>query len=156
MATEKQKRAIEKIVENRGNISRAMLEAGYSPNSAKNPKNLTQSKLWQKLMDKHLPDDKLAKIHKEQLEAKTIRSMPFHYKLKDNEIKKIIESEGFKFISTKRFMTTAIVFFSINDVVAIDKALDKAYKLKGKYSSELWPEDNSVSEIKIEIRRNGN
>jgi len=29
MATLKQKKAVEKIVENRGNISRAMLEAGY-------------------------------------------------------------------------------------------------------------------------------
>ena len=42
MATLKQKAAIGKVIENRGNMGRAMLEAGYSPATAKNPKNLTE------------------------------------------------------------------------------------------------------------------
>lgn len=50
MSTRKQKLALEKTIENRGNISRSMLEAGYSPATAKNPKNLTGSKGWQDLL----------------------------------------------------------------------------------------------------------
>ncbi len=44
MATTKQKLATSKIVENRGNVSKSMRQAGYSPKTAKNPRNLTKSK----------------------------------------------------------------------------------------------------------------
>ena len=51
MATIKQKTAFNKIVENRGNISKTMREVGYSKKTAKNPKNLTQSIGWQELLN---------------------------------------------------------------------------------------------------------
>jgi len=44
MSTIKQEKALEKMVENGGNVSRAMVEVGYSPNTAKTPQKLTQSK----------------------------------------------------------------------------------------------------------------
>lgn len=44
MPTTKQKLALKKIVENRGNISKSMRQAGYSPTTAKNPKNLSYNK----------------------------------------------------------------------------------------------------------------
>lgn len=50
MSTQKQKLALEKIVENRGNVSKAMREAGYDDTTAKNPKNLTQSKGYKDLL----------------------------------------------------------------------------------------------------------
>lgn len=62
--------AFQKVVENKGNISKGMREAGYSPKSAHNPKQLTKSKGWQQLMDKYLPDAFLAKKHKELLNKK--------------------------------------------------------------------------------------
>ncbi len=44
MATLKQIKAVDKLVENRGtSISGAMREAGYDDTTAKNPKNLTDS-----------------------------------------------------------------------------------------------------------------
>jgi hypothetical protein len=60
MATSKQRKTAEILVENRGkSVSGAMREAGYSGATAKNPKNLTESDGWQELMDKFLPDDML-------------------------------------------------------------------------------------------------
>ena len=44
MATIRQKKALAKIVENGGNVSKAMVEAGYSPMTAKTPQKLTESK----------------------------------------------------------------------------------------------------------------
>lgn len=44
MASIKQKRALDKIIENRGNVSKSMVQVGYTPATAKNPKNLTESK----------------------------------------------------------------------------------------------------------------
>lgn len=43
MPTLKQEKALEKIVENGGNVSQAMREVGYSFNTAKTPQKLTTS-----------------------------------------------------------------------------------------------------------------
>lgn len=51
MATQKQKKAADIIVENHGNVSKAMLEAGYTPATAKNPSNLLDSKGFVELME---------------------------------------------------------------------------------------------------------
>lgn len=49
--TIKQIRAVDKIVENRGNISKSMREVGYEENTCKNPKNLTDSKGFKEIAD---------------------------------------------------------------------------------------------------------
>lgn len=74
MATDKQKKAIANVVENHGNVSKAMLDAGYTPASAKNPKNLTQSQAFQAYMHKAgLTDEKLVSVLRDGLDAnKTI------------------------------------------------------------------------------------
>lgn len=69
MATIKQKLALQKVTENHGNISKAMIEAGYTPETASKPKNLTESKGWAELMEQYLPDDKLLAKHEKALEA---------------------------------------------------------------------------------------
>lgn len=51
MPTIRQRKAVDKIVENRGNISKAMIEAGYDETTAKNPKNLTESKGFKQLLE---------------------------------------------------------------------------------------------------------
>lgn len=53
MATLKQKKAIENIVENHGNIGKAMIQAGYDLTTAKNPKNLTDSKGFKEVCDEY-------------------------------------------------------------------------------------------------------
>ncbi len=70
MATERQKLAVDKIIENRGNVSRAMLEVGYSPNTARNPKNLTDSDGFKELMETYLPDDMLLRALSDDIEKK--------------------------------------------------------------------------------------
>jgi len=61
-----------KVLEKRGkrvSVSAAMREVGYSPATAKNPQQLTKSKTWKELLKEFLPDDELARVHREQLEA---------------------------------------------------------------------------------------
>ena len=53
MATTKQKRAIARMVENGGNVSRAMLEADYSPATANTPQKLTESKGYKEELARH-------------------------------------------------------------------------------------------------------
>lgn len=59
MPTLKQRKAVERIIENRGNVSRSMLEVGYSEMSAKNPSNLTESKGYKELCEEYGLTDKL-------------------------------------------------------------------------------------------------
>lgn len=70
MATHKQKLVAKDILENTGKpISRAMLDAGYAPATAKNPSELTESKGWNELLEEMLPDEDLLNAPKEALRA---------------------------------------------------------------------------------------
>lgn len=51
MSTIKQQRAAEILVENGGNVSKAMRDAGYTDQTAKTPSKLTKSKGFMELMD---------------------------------------------------------------------------------------------------------
>jgi hypothetical protein len=105
----KQKLVIPKLVANGGNLRKAMTEVGYSPNTAHTPSKLTKSKGWLELMEKYLPDKHLSERHREFLDApRLIRS----YKKGDL----VSETEE-------------------TDPSAV-RALDMAYKLKGRYSAE--------------------
>jgi hypothetical protein len=78
MPTTKQQKAISKVLETPGiPIGRAMREAGYSEKTAKNPKDLTQSRAWAELMDQYLSDEEVAKVHKELLNATVVDHMVF-------------------------------------------------------------------------------
>jgi polynucleotide 5'-kinase involved in rRNA processing len=72
MATNKQKALAKELVVNGSNttMKEAMIKVGYSPNTAVAPTKVTESKGFNELLEKYLPDDKLLKVHEEALEAK--------------------------------------------------------------------------------------
>lgn len=53
MSTLKQRTALENIIENHGNIGRAMIDAGYEETTAHNPLNLTSSKGYRELLHEY-------------------------------------------------------------------------------------------------------
>jgi hypothetical protein len=116
-----------------GNI---ILEAGYSETVAKSPQRVTESTGYREMMKKFFPESYRQKKHKSLLEAKTMQQANFYYKIKDEEIKEMVEAQGWRFIGTKRFMTTAVVFFAMPDTITQDRALDKLYKITGDYAPE--------------------
>lgn len=119
MATQKQKRAFKKSVENGGNVSKAMRDAGYSPATAKTPQKLTESKAWDELMEEYLPDDLLMKVHSEGLQANRVLSA------------KIVVLGG-----NKEATTQTDDFIEVPDHATRHKYLDTALKLKDKYPAE--------------------
>lgn len=72
----RQKKVISAVVENGGNVSKAMREAGYSEAYSKNPQKIVQTKTWEELLDEYLPDDLLTKVALEGLFAKRIQTSP--------------------------------------------------------------------------------
>jgi len=71
--TLKQKKALKYYIENHGNVSKSMKQAGYSLATAKNPKNLTKSKGWQFLLNKYLPDERLTQKISEHIDSNDSR-----------------------------------------------------------------------------------
>jgi len=73
MATERQKKALQNVVENGGNVSKAMIAAGYSPATAKTPQKLTQSQAFQEYMVKAgVTDEKLTEVLRDGLSANKV------------------------------------------------------------------------------------
>ena len=81
------KQVFDKVIENGGTMRQAMLEEGYAENSANNPIKLTNTKSWQKLLDKHLPDNKLTEKHNQLLNSEkeeiAIKALDLGYKIKN-------------------------------------------------------------------------
>lgn len=55
--THKQAKAIQLMTENHGNASKAMREAGYSPNTYKKPSNLTRSEAYKQAVEQGILSD---------------------------------------------------------------------------------------------------
>lgn len=110
MATAKQKKALSKMIKNNGNVSKAMREAGYSKNTSKTPKKLTESAGFKELLETHLPDTLLMEKHAELL------TVP-------KKVRKFVKGE-------------LEMEYEELDSQAISKGLDMAYKIKGKYAPE--------------------
>ena len=153
--TYKQKIAASKVVENGGNIGKAMLAAGYSPATAKTPQKLTRSKGWQKLFKQHLPEEKLLEKHKQLLDASTLETFEVQGTADDETMREI-----FKEVPTLKvikvgwpnglYESPTIVHFSSPDYRTQLEALKLAYKLKGKLNSNV-----SVSGEKVIAILNG-
>jgi hypothetical protein len=109
MATLRVEKLAKKVLHDNVGVSKAMIAVGYAPSSARTPQRVTKTKGFQELMQKYLPDKHLQEKHREFLDApRQIRT----YK-KGDMVSETIET----------------------DPSAV-RALDMAYKLKGRYSSE--------------------
>jgi len=126
--TLRQKAAIKNVVENGGNVSKAMRDAKFSPKTAKTPKKLTNSKAWMELMEQYLPDDKLLIKHEEALEA----TKPIGAQI-------LIDKDGETISKENEGM------IEVPDQVVRLKAVELGYRVKGK----LRPEEGASIEAKI-------
>ncbi len=87
-------------------LTDGMKAAKYAPSTTERTNKLTRTKGWKELMDKHLPDSALAKKHRELLEKR-------EYVTIDGQSEDIGP-----------------------ETQAVSKALDMAYKIKGRYADQ--------------------
>lgn len=77
MPTRRQRTAVDKIVENGGNVSKAMRESGYTAETAKTPSKLTDSKGFMQILEEiGLTDQFLTKALYEDIESKKRNRKP--------------------------------------------------------------------------------
>lgn len=105
----RQQTVIDKIVENRGNVSRAMIDAGYSEAYASNPQQLIATNKFQALMDELLPDKEIGE-----------------------QLKKIMHSPRL----VRKFVKGELEFETTETDPSQIKAVDIALKVKGRYPKE--------------------
>lgn len=141
----KQKKVLDNLAENGGSLRQAILKAGYSQEVADNPKKILDSKTFAEVLEASLPDEKLSKAHEELLEQKKIEYFVFPKKMEDEEIKGHVESAGLRLIVIRESDKGKLAFYSIADAQAKSKALEMAYKLKGKFADESKPPQGTVN-----------
>jgi hypothetical protein len=126
--TAMQKQAFNKMVENGGNKASALKSVGYSSAVVNNPSKVTESKGWKQLEEEYLPQDKIAKIISEGMEA---TKSGFEYK--EVEVK---DENGNMKTEIKK------VVVKVKDWHAIHRFVDTACKLRGMY-----PKENKIALI---------
>lgn len=138
------KKVAELVVASGGkkSLRKAIKEAGYSDAYAKNSHKITKTKTWAEIMDRYFPDEKIAKTHNKLLNAKGFTSKQFPLDMEDEDIKDIVKRVGgstLKIFEGKNEYGQECkkCFFSYPKEVVIDKALDKVYKLKGRYTEKI-------------------
>ncbi len=137
MPTIKQTKAFDKTMENTGNVSKAMREVGYSENTAKNPKTLTDSKGWEELVKAQLSDKTLLKKHKELLNTKSLQKESFPKDIEDEEIKELLKAVNCSVKKIRNTKMAKTVYYTAVDTKALKDALDMAYKVKGRYKEKV-------------------
>jgi len=144
MPTIRQKLVAAKMVENGGNMGKAMIEAGYSKAMAKNPYKLTRSKGWAEATEGILSLEKIAKIHAEMLDSVKVRKFTFPLTVSDESIRSMMEDDQIRVIYIKYLKNSKHCFFTAPDALTRIKALELAYKVKGLLNQ---PRDRNREEI---------
>jgi len=180
MSKEKVEIVAKKMLENaklktgKKSMGKIMEEAGYKRGYAKNPQDITKTKVWDKVLTTILSDERLGKVHDGLLNAGTIMHYEFpdpenkpsmskekkkeKKPITDEEIKEIIESvPGCKLIYIKRGRwTDPVAYFRAPDERVVKDALEMAYKLKGKFAPEKVeitdPNAKSLADIDNDIK----
>jgi len=106
------KAAFDKIVGNCSTEKQALLDAGYKPKTARRPTVVKNTKSWAILMERYMPDEKLAKVHNEGLEAVSKdgekdyatrhKYLDTAYKIKNKYPNTIVNAFQFNFGSEKK------------------------------------------------------
>ncbi|MFM9793314.1 hypothetical protein [Streptomyces turgidiscabies] len=138
MATPRQEKAAQAFVEDGGkSASAAMRKAGFSDAYAKNPKKLTSTPTWEELLNKYLPDKKLAEVHKKILNAQKLEHMVFPLGMEEADIKKLLNSVGCKPKKIKHGEQAIHVWYWAPDSKAQAKGVELGYKVKGKLTQKV-------------------
>jgi len=119
------KKVFEKSLENLGKpLGQIMREEGYSDNTADNPKNVTESKSWELLMDEYIPESLVLKTHKEAFTAnKPIGALVLIKNGNDGKPEQILkDNEG---------------MIEVPDWQTRTKAYELGYKVRGKLTEKI-------------------
>jgi len=139
----KHTKVIQRVVENGGNLSKAMRDEGYSDAYAKNPQKLKNAKSFKALLDYYLPEGKLLDIHEQQLKSWKLQSMLFQKQVEDEDIFDLMETVGCLVKKVVEIPTGKLVFYIQPDNQSRNKALEMALKLHKRLTDKVEIRDTT-------------
>lgn len=142
----RRKKALKNMMANGGNVSAAMVDAGYSPNYAHTPANFLNTKGAADLLEQFFPDAELHAVTKGLMQASELESYTFptakgkdKKPLTNEEIKYIVEQMAgctLIYIRDSFYPEGRIAFFRAPAHKARKDGVEIAYKLKGAFKAE--------------------
>lgn len=140
-------RAVKNMRENGGNQYRAMIDAGYSPEYAKNPAKFKAAKSTQDLLDLMMPRDLVADVHRGLLKSKKLEYMQFAADVSDEDVHELAASTNsiVKKIVQSKFIKHVWLWVS-NDKSRKD-AVEMAYKLRGEFAAEKFEINDPIKQM---------
>jgi len=144
-------KAISENIRNKGKtkpLGEILKDAGYSEETSKKPKLVTESLGFKELIDKYLPEDLVSKVHGETLLLAKHSSYKMDAILTDKEIEDIVISvPGCRLIRVKRGKGEPWVtaYYYEPDGANRLKAIDMAYKLRNSYPKDKEETDTNLA-----------
>lgn len=124
-------------------VGEVLKSVGYGTGLQNQPKRVLESEGFQEILSKYLPEDLIAERHTELLNAVNLEKLSFSEKDTDEEITEVVSKmEGYKLLYIKNATNSEgrvidkYAYVKAPDNMARDKALDKAYKLRGRYKTD--------------------
>lgn len=137
------KKVFKRLVENGGSLRQAIKQEGYSDAVADNPQKITKSKSWKQLLDQYLPEDKLLKLHDQQLNSWKLQSMLFQKQVDDESIFELMEQVNCVVKKVVEIPTGKLVFYITPDNQSRNKALEMGLKLHKKLTDKVEIKDTT-------------
>lgn len=137
----RQKKLLEKVGAGKS-ITQAAKEVGYSENYGKSG-NITKSKSWKQLLDQYLPEDRLLKVHDQQLNSYKLQSMTFQKQIDDETIYELMESINAVLKKIVEIPIGKVVFYITADNQSRNKALEMGLKLHKKLTDKIEVKDTT-------------
>lgn len=137
------KKVYKNLVENGGSLRKAIKKAGFSDAVADNPSKITKSKSWKALLEQYLPEDKLLKVHDQQLNSYRLNQMLFQKQISDEIIYELIEGVNSVVQKIVEIPTGKVVFYITADNQSRNKALEMGLKLHKKLTDKVEVKDTT-------------
>lgn len=134
-----------KILEDIGKgktLTQAAQDQGLSESYARSGA-LGKTKSWKQMLDHFLPEDKLLKVHDQQLNSYKLQSMIFQKQIDDEIIYELIESVHAIVKRIVEIPTGKVVFFITADNQSRNKALEMGLKLHKKLTDKVEVKDTT-------------
>lgn len=143
----KHAKVLKKTSENLGkgkkpSIEQAAKDEGYSESYARSGQ-ITKTKSWKQMLDHYLPEDKLLKIHDQQLNSWKLQSMLFQKQVEDEDIFELMEMVNCVVKKIVEIPTGKLVFYISPDNQSRNKALEMGLKLHKKLTDKVEIKDTT-------------
>lgn len=118
-------------------LGKILQESGYSIAVSKHPSTIIEGKNFQRLLSKYLPDDKIASIHGDLLQASVLSHYVFPKGEDNKTIRETVESvPGCKVMKIRVQGNWKRAYFWTPDNMSRLGAIKEAYKIKNRYPAE--------------------